>query len=170
MKEVRPTTGMVLQALFNIIGNLNGKSFLDLFSGTGRIAFEACRRGAAPVVSVELVRSRSQEIWKKNSYASHTHLSMDVRKGLSWIDRRNMVFDFVFADPPYGDGWGSSLLELLSSRSSIVAGEGLVIVERSMDDDLTVMEPWVLVDERKYGRSVLSFLRRSNEEKKEESH
>lgn len=168
MKEVRPTTGMVLQALFNIIGDLRGRSFLDLFSGTGRIAFEACRRGADPVVSVELLRSRSQEIWKKNSYDAHTHLSMDVRKGLSWVDRRNMSFDFIFADPPYGEGWGRSLPELLASRGSVLAEGGLIVIERSVEDDLAIVDPWVLVDERKYGRSVLSFLRRSNEEEEEE--
>lgn len=164
MKEVRPTTGMVLQALFNILGDVRGKSFLDLFSGTGRIAFEACDRGADPVVSVELLRSRSQEIWRKNRHECHTHLSMDVRKGLSWVARREMVFDFVFADPPYGERWGQVLLELLASRRSIVAPEGVIIVEHAVDDDLVLFEPWVLKDERKYGRSVLSFLGRSGYE------
>ncbi|SMG11307.1 RsmD family RNA methyltransferase [Dethiosulfovibrio salsuginis] len=158
MKEVRPTTGMVLQALFNILGDLRRKSFLDLFSGTGKVAFEACRRGASPVVSVELIRSRSQDIWKKNRYDCHTHLSMDVRKGLSWVARRDMVFDVVFADPPYGEKWGRSLPELLASRSSIVARDGVIVIERSVDDKLAVPDPWILRDERKYGRSVLSFL------------
>ncbi len=89
---------------------------------------------------------------------------MDVRKGLSWIDRRNMSFDFIFADPPYGGGWGRSLPELLVSRGSVLAKGGLIIIERSVEDDMVVVDPLVLVDERKYGRSVLSFLRRSNEE------
>ena len=46
MKEMRPTTGKVMQALFNILGPLRGKSFLDLFSGSGQIALNAYKRGA----------------------------------------------------------------------------------------------------------------------------
>ena len=41
MKEARPTSGKVLQALFNILGDIRGKAFLDLFSGTGRVARSA---------------------------------------------------------------------------------------------------------------------------------
>lgn len=169
MKEVRPTTGMVLQALFNILGDMRGRSFLDLFSGTGRVAFEACLRGADPVVSVELLRNRSKEIWSKNRYDGHTHLSMDVRKGLSWVARRDMVFDFVFADPPYGEKWGSSLPDLLASKRSIVAKSGVIVIERSVDDDLVIVDPWIVKGERKYGKSMLSFLCWSDEEKEEVS-
>ncbi|MFA5671275.1 MAG: RsmD family RNA methyltransferase, partial [Synergistaceae bacterium] len=46
---MRPTTGKVMQALFNILGPLNGNSFLDLFSGSGQIALNAYKRGADPV-------------------------------------------------------------------------------------------------------------------------
>lgn len=58
--------------------------------------------------------------------------------------------------------------ELLASRGSVLAEGGLIVIERSVEDDLAIVDPWVLVDERKYGRSVLSFLRRSNEEEEEE--
>ena len=44
MKEMRPTTGKVTLALFNILGNIHGRSFLDLFSGSGQIALTAARR------------------------------------------------------------------------------------------------------------------------------
>ncbi len=65
MKEMRPTTGKVTLALFNILGNIHGRSFLDLFSGSGQIALTAARKGAAPVVSVESERKRHAEIVKK---------------------------------------------------------------------------------------------------------
>ena len=47
VKEMRPTSGKVMLALFNILGNIHGKSFLDLFSGSGRVAAPARRTGAA---------------------------------------------------------------------------------------------------------------------------
>ena len=36
MKEMRPTTGKVTLALFNILGNIHGRSFLDLFPAAAR--------------------------------------------------------------------------------------------------------------------------------------
>ena len=53
--NVRPTTGKVLGALFNILRasqDIDGARFLDLFSGTGQVAMEALSRGASSVVAV----------------------------------------------------------------------------------------------------------------------
>ena len=61
LKEMRPTSGKVLLALFNILGNIHGKSFLDLFSGSGRVAATARLKGASPVVLVESDRKRQTE-------------------------------------------------------------------------------------------------------------
>lgn len=160
MKDVRPTAALVLQALFNILGDVRGAAFLDLFSGSGKVSFEACRRGANPVVSVELVKSRSQKIWEKNTWNFHTHLSMDVRKAFSWICRRGISFDIVFADPPYGCGWAAELPKLLSMRQAAVRDGGMVIIEHSKDEPVIPVEPWAIRDERIYGKSVLSFLSR----------
>ena len=49
----RPTTALARKSLFDILGNIEGKSFLDLFSGTGIIGFEAISRGANHVTLVE---------------------------------------------------------------------------------------------------------------------
>jgi 16S rRNA (guanine(966)-N(2))-methyltransferase RsmD len=50
---VRPTTDMVKEALFNIIQfDIEGRSVLDLFSGTGQLGIEALSRGAALAVFV----------------------------------------------------------------------------------------------------------------------
>ena len=63
MKEMRPTTGKVVLALFNILGSLRENSFLDLFSGSGQIAIEAFKKVASPVYSVESERKRAAEIF-----------------------------------------------------------------------------------------------------------
>ena len=47
MKDVRPTSGRVLLALFSILGPMEGRSFLDLFAGTGRVGLEAEAGGKA---------------------------------------------------------------------------------------------------------------------------
>ena len=49
----RPSTALVRKSLFDILGNIEGKTFLDLFSGTGIIGFEASSRGVRHVMFVE---------------------------------------------------------------------------------------------------------------------
>ena len=53
-KDTRPTTDRIKETLFNMIQNdLYGRSFLDLFAGSGGIGIEAASRGAKEVVFVE---------------------------------------------------------------------------------------------------------------------
>lgn len=159
MKEVRPTTGKTMNALFSILGPLEGKSFLDLFSGTGRVAAEARRRGAS-IVTVELLRDRAAQIRETLGENSHIQLCMDVRRALKWLEKRQMTFDIIFADPPYDMKWMSELPGLLQTHSAILKSCGIVVLERSRTEPLLLGDSsWELYDEREYGISVLDFLR-----------
>ena len=54
IEGLRPTLGVMRERLFNWLGQeLSGKKVLDLFSGSGALAFEAASRGAKEVVAVE---------------------------------------------------------------------------------------------------------------------
>ncbi|MEA3471125.1 MAG: RsmD family RNA methyltransferase, partial [Thermodesulfobacteriota bacterium] len=44
--SIRITADRVKEALFDILHPLEGKSFLDLFAGTGNVGIEAISRGA----------------------------------------------------------------------------------------------------------------------------
>ncbi len=159
MKEVRPTTGKTLGALFSILGPLQGTAFLDLFSGTGRVAKEARSRGAS-VVTVELVRERCLAIRKDLGERDHLQLCMDVRRALSWLEKKGMAFDVIFADPPYEMKWMETLPALLGAHSKLLKDGGVVILERAEREPLALeSSPWELSDERRYGISVLDFLR-----------
>ncbi len=165
MKDVRPTTGKTLQALFNILGPLRGKAFLDLFAGTGRVAAEARSRGAR-VVTVELLRDRYQAIRKDLGERDHLALCMDVRRALAWLEKRQYRFDVIFADPPYQLQWMALLPSLLARHRALLAPGGRVVLEHSHREapDLggTI---WNLEDQRSYGISALAFLGlRSQEE------
>jgi len=46
--RLRPTSGLVREAIFNILGDrISGARVLDLFAGTGALGIEALSRGAA---------------------------------------------------------------------------------------------------------------------------
>ena len=52
-ENTRPTADRVREALFNILAaRLDGARVLDLFGGSGALALEALRRGAAGAVNV----------------------------------------------------------------------------------------------------------------------
>ena len=64
----RPTTDFAKEALFNILDNeyeFEGLKVLDLFGGTGAIAFEFASRGAERVYSIEMNRDNARFIRKE---------------------------------------------------------------------------------------------------------
>lgn len=164
MKEMRPTSGKVLLALFNILGNIHGKSFLDLFSGSGRVAVEARRRGAFPVVLVESDRRRRSDI-VKSAPEGVKCLCADVRRAVPRFAKSGESFDIIFSDPPYNLGWGEELPALIAANESILARGGVWIFERSEEENAAELDAdkWERED-RKYGGTVLSFYTRRNDE------
>ena len=150
-EDIRPTSDSARESLFNILGDVSGQSFLDLFSGTGAVGIEAFSRGAKVVFndcapeSVDLIRANI----KKTGAQGETHCS----DALSFIKSSREKFDVIFLDPPYKS---PIIPELLDSVSGILKDGGRVIFENE--------EPFsgyaaglILTDVRRYGRAVLSF-------------
>ena len=165
MKEVRPTSGKVLQALFNIIGPVNGLSFLDLFAGTGRVSMEAWSRMAATVIGVELVRSRcsSVRVPSNNSKTREFRiLCMNVRRAVTMLEKQGRSFDIIFADPPYESGWCKDLPIILSLRQQIIKSDGILIVEHSKRESVVTENTlFKQVDIRVYGDNVLEIFKKN---------
>lgn len=162
MKEVRPTSGRVLSAMLSILGGeVEGCRFLDLFAGTGRVGLEALRRGAESCVFVESVKQRAEAI--KKACGENVVLSLEVRRALSWMVKRSMKFDVIFADPPYCEGWCEVLPHLAGLRE-LFAPECVMIVEHSVREPLTLKPEdnpngLAVSDVREYGETCLTFLR-----------
>ena len=158
MKEIRPTSNKVLLALFNILGDkVRDSKFLDLFAGTGSIGLEALKRGAESCVFVENVKARADSIKKKTDSLV---LSLEVRRALSWLAKREMKFDIIFADPPYNSEWCETL-PALQNLNKIFTSKSIFIIEHSIREDLTLSEnPYNLriVSTREYGETCLTFL------------
>ena len=159
MKDVRPTSSRVLLALFSMLGQMEGRSFLDLFAGTGRVGLEAASRGASSVVFVESVKSRASAIENEAKREANdvTVLSLELRRAVSWLLKREMKFNVIFADPPYNDGWGEELLNV-KGLDGLLSPGGVFVAEHSVREELSIPSPWTLDRRRDYGETVLSFL------------
>ena len=163
MKDVRPTSGRVISALFSILGNkVEGCEFLDLFAGTGRVGLEALKRGAKRTVFVESVKNRADDI-RKISGVNSLILSLEVRRAVSWLVKRGMKFDIIFSDPPYNSGW-CEVLASLQNLDALFNDDSLFVVEHSIRENFILENnPYNLeiISSREYGETCLTFLRRN---------
>lgn len=161
---VRPTTGRVREALFNIIAaRVLESRFLDLYAGTGAVGLEALSRGASLAVFVENDRRVAAELMRR---LDETGLAAKgrVRLGkataaVGALGVEGRVFDLVFMDPPYsGELMTKTLFRL--SESGVVDPAGWVIAESSFrrppSDRVGGLYVW---RRERYGESLLSFYR-----------
>ena len=65
-------------------------------------------------------------------------MAMDVMQALRRLNELNQPFDIIFMDPPYRKDIEADVVSYLL-ESSIVKEETLIIVETSMDTDVSYM-------------------------------
>ena len=122
------------ESLFSILGDLEGKSFVDLFSGSGSMGLEAESRGAAPVVLVERDK-RKRDVILQNVRDLGGSASLVMSPVERYVQRGIRSFDIVFMDPPFAYKHKVDLLNK-ASRSGIVAPEGLVLLHAPASEEL----------------------------------
>lgn len=156
--NVRPTPGRVKESLFSILQTrIAGARFLDLFSGTGAIGFEAASRGAERVVCVEGHRETADAIREASEQFGVAErievISAPVDRALYRLEGE---FDLVYADPPYSDDVPLQMFRLLLERK-LLAEDALVIFEHSARTILPEIPGYRGVREEVYGDVALAF-------------
>ena len=158
---VRPTADRVKESLFNILSlRFYGARVLDLFSGTGALGLESLSRGAREVV----FNDRSKEsvaILKKNIRALKVEEGKEAKvfnlDASVLLDSMKEPFDLIFIDPPYALDVGVKAVEKIAKKGLLKQG-GVLVFERDkpFEGDVEGLEKY---DERKYGKTVLTFFR-----------
>ncbi|MDO9528381.1 MAG: 16S rRNA (guanine(966)-N(2))-methyltransferase RsmD [Syntrophales bacterium] len=165
--HIRPTSDMIKEALFNILPPMEGKTFLDLFAGTGSIGLEAMSRGAVKVVFVEVNRFSIETIKKNLSVCGfnnkHEIISASVRDGVKLLNKKKEQFDVIFADPPYERGFIKETLCLLGS-GSLVSEDGIIVIQHSCREESDWnADEFALMDQKRYSDTMVSFLKMHSE-------
>jgi 16S rRNA (guanine(966)-N(2))-methyltransferase RsmD len=159
----RPTSDFLREALFNLLGSLQDKLFVDLFAGSGSVGLEAASRGASQVYFVETNRNLVSFI-KKNIRMCRLDdqcivKAQDIKQGLRDLFNQKYEADVIFADPPYNRDLVGVALNLLD-KYKILSREGLIVIQHSIKEPLaTPPESYFIADQRKYGENALTFLR-----------
>lgn len=102
--SARPTTDFAREGLFNVLDNeyeFEDLKVLDLFGGTGSIAFEFASRGASRVYSIEMNRDNAQFIRKEARRLGLDNVTSVHSNVFDFLPICHEKFDIIFADPPY---------------------------------------------------------------------
>lgn len=160
--DIRPTSDMVKESLFNILGNdVIDSVFLDLFGGTGSVGIEALSRGAKHVVfidagikSIKVLKGNLEHLnIKDNVEVFHTDYSTAISK----LYKFKKQFDIIFIDPPYRTGMDKSALEEID-KNPILSQSGLIVVEHDSRDAMPQQVGKLYIYRTKqYGNTSLSF-------------
>ena len=130
-RDTRPTGDRVREAVFNLVGAVDGMHVLDLYAGSGAMGLEALLRGAESATFVEADRAAAETIVRnldKLGLAGATVLREDAPRKLAADVAAGRRYDLVLIDPPYR--MLSGLLPMLATHlPAVVEADGLVVVE-----------------------------------------
>lgn len=177
-KVIRPTQEKVRKAVFDILGDIEGMSFLELFAGSGAVGIEAISRGAKELTLVEHNRACQKDISAniealkiKDCILYPQETSLAIKK-LHSIGKK---FDIIFMDPPYDNPHTNCILDYAKitigggvkktlqtlSQYDILSPNGFTIVQHHKKESLPEsMGDLTLCKQSRYGDTFLSFYKR----------
>ncbi len=161
--RVRPTGERVRESLFDILLHggmarpLEGAHVVDLFAGTGALGLEALSRGAAALTAVES-EADVRGVLRANIEALGCADRATVVAGdATRLPPAATVCHLALLDPPYRSGLATPALGALV-EGGWLDDEATVVVEHGVDDPFEPPATLTVQDQRRYGRTTLTFL------------
>ncbi len=160
-KDTRPTLDRVRENVFNILQmKVRGARVLDLFAGSGAMAFEAISRGAVSAVLVDCdraanaVQQRNAEKLRMQTQVSLLHC--DWQLAVRQLTAQQRRFDVVFLDPPY---IMHDMTPVMEAIKPLLNPDAVILLEHEAKTFPTTPDGFKLYDNRKYGIAGVSFFR-----------
>jgi 16S rRNA (guanine966-N2)-methyltransferase len=155
-RATRPTSDRVREALFSILGNIDGVRVLDLFAGSGALAIEALSRGAAQATLVDSSRSAVAAIRRNLDTLGIDAdvVRQPVARYLQSARRGARQYDLLFLDPPYRQA-GALGRELSAALAPVLSAGARVVAESDRRAPIGLVLP--LLDERRYGDTLIQI-------------
>lgn len=174
-ENTRPTAERVKEAIFSMIQfDVEGRTVLDLFAGSGQLGLEAVSRGATHADLVD--RSKDAvEIIRRN--ATKTRLALDC--GIFCADFSEFLqkhkgrgqYDLVFLDPPYTSKSVPDALRLLIRYELLKPIFTIVCETRGEEDvfsgDKELMSHFEIKKQTRYGVACVTILEPNGAEEAE---
>lgn len=159
----RPTTDFAKEGLFSILNNwydFTQIKVLDLFAGSGSISYEFVSRGVSYITIVEknpkyvkFIRSQFYELY------SNFDIVFNVIQddALLFLKERSLIYDIIFADPPFDFKLVQDLPDLALNNNSFPV-DSVFILEHLKEYDFSLHENFFR--HVKYGHVHFSFFQK----------
>lgn len=157
--RTHPMAEKVRGGLFNALGDIEGLTVLDAYSGSGALAIEAISRGARHVIAVDIDKHAHLTMMKNVEDLGLEDKIQTIRARIvAWLYRNSMDrFDLIFADPPYNDIHDKTL-EKLAVR---LKPEGVIVYSLPPNDPFKLPpKSYEKLAEKSYGDATLHFFRK----------
>lgn len=157
-KIVRPTLSKIRESIFNVLfslGGFEGKSFLDMFAGSGIMGLEALSRGFENVLALEK-NPKVAKILKENYGNLKIKPNFILGDSLKLLAKLDEKFDVIYIDPPYFSGIYEESLEKIK-ENSLLKKDGIVILEHVCDVQWSDFG-FELIKQKKYSKKLVTFL------------
>jgi 16S rRNA (guanine966-N2)-methyltransferase len=163
-QATRPTSDMVREAVFNILGEaVEGLLVLDLFAGTGALGLEALSRGAERAIFVERNRENAALIRRNIATLRYEdRAQVVVADAYRWaksyvpVEAEPVV---VFIDPPYADyeDHPDRVGKLLEGLVRTLPDGSIITSESSKRLDVEILPDLEAWDVRRYGGTQIAI-------------
>lgn len=166
-QAIRPTADRLRETLFNILVHryadpITQARVLDLFAGTGALAFEALSRGAEFALFVDNAAQARALIRANIDALGFGGRSRIFRRDATRLGQRAPLlaaFSLVFLDPPYGQGLAERAL-VAARAGDWIAPEALIVVEEAAAAEFSAPAGYEWLEQRRYDDTLLCFLRK----------
>ncbi len=150
---LRPTPDRVRETLFNWLQmRTPGARCLDLFAGTGALAFEAASRGASQVTLIEKSALVARQLQANLDLLAAHHLQVIQADALQWLTLDpSQAFDLVFLDPPYHKDLLTPAIQALN-KPGWLNPHARIYLEHGRNEQLPDTPPnWTLLKSKRAG-------------------
>ena len=147
----RPTLSKVRMSVFNTLQamtDFSGKSFLDMYAGSGIMGLEALSRGFEKAVAIEK-NIKVANVIQSNFKNFEVSPQLIISDSLKAAQKFSEKFDVIYIDPPYFSGIYETSLEIAKGIC-----QGIIILEHVTDVNFNDFE---IIKQKKYGDKFITF-------------
>ncbi len=161
VQHIRPTKDRIREAIFGALGNIEGKTCLDLYSGSGAMGIEALSRGVSKAIFVDINQvalNTTKENIKSLCIPSYEAivLALEDVKAIEKLQYDGYKFDLIILDPPYKEGKYSDIIYLLK-ENDLISENGIIVIESDHQIELDTSD-YQRVRDYKYGEIRVKIL------------
>ena len=163
LEGLRPTPDRVRETLFNWLQyDIAGARCLDLFAGSGALAFEAASRGAESVIMLENQPAAAQLLAQNIQTLQADTIQLLQRDAISWLNSyTGSAFDIVFLDPPFASQLLAEACRLLAGRM-LLTEQACIYLEMNSHQTLPELPvDWHVTRQKKAGQVSYYLVRRN---------